>query len=269
MGTTMTKTISISSNTLMSNQPCSVEMFQNEQKGIIFHNGNNSVKACVDNVISTQNCTVIGNQNIQVGLIEHFMAALAICKIEDLNVNIDNKEMPILDGSAKEWVELFRKSDLKQNIEKSFTLKQPVYYVKDKTTIVALPDEKFSVSYCIDFNNNDLNSRWVNFDGTNIEEITEARTFGYLKDLERFQAMGIALGVNENNTVGLLDDGYTTELRSNWEPAKHKILDLIGDFYLTGFNPLQLKARIIAQNAGHSSHVEMAKILRDFIIEEN
>ena len=252
----------------MSNKPSTVTISQDGEKGIFFCNQGNVIQPDPNSVLSTQNCVVIGNQNIQVGLIEHFMAALAICNIDSLKIELTEKEMPILDGSSKEWVEFFEKNNLKKADKKTYTLKEPVYFIKDKTTIAVLPDEKFSVTYCIDFKNKELENRWVKFDGSNLQEICEARTFGYLKDLEQFQAMGLALGVNENNTVGLTEDGYTTELRSAFEPAKHKILDLIGDFYLTGFNPLNLKARVIAQNAGHASHVEVAKILKNIIVEE-
>jgi len=258
----------ISSNTLMSNKPSVVKISQNGEKGICFTNGNGKVYADANNVLSTQNCVAIGNQNIQIGLIEHFMAALAICHIDSLQVEVNENEMPILDGSSKEWIEFFERNDLKKAEDKTYVLKEPVYFTKDKTTIVVLPDETFSVTYCIDFKNKDLENRWVKFDGSNLNEISEARTFGYLKDLEKFQAMGFALGVSEKNTVGLTEDGYTTELRSQFEPAKHKILDLLGDFYLSGFNPLQLKARVIAHNAGHSTHVEVAKILKNIITEE-
>lgn len=258
----------ITSNTLMSNKPSTVKISQNGEKGIWFVNGDNKICADANNVISTQNCVVVGNQNIQVGLIEHFMAAIAICEIDSLQVDVNEKEMPILDGSSKEWVDFFKNNNLKKEENKTYILKEPVYFAKDKTTIAVLPADKFSVTYCIDFKNKDLENRWVQFNGENIQEITEARTFGYLKDLEKFQAMGIALGVNENNTVGLTEDGYTTALRSQFEPAKHKILDLIGDFRLTGLNPLKLKARVVAVNAGHSSHVEVAKILKNIITEE-
>lgn len=119
----------------------------------------------------------------------------------------------------------------------------------------------------VNFNHKDLSQRWVNFTkNTDKKEIIEARTFGYLKDLEKIQAMGLAKGVNIENTVGLTDDGYTTELRSLYEPAKHKILDLIGDFMLTGFNPLSMNAMIIAKEAGHFLHVETAKKMNNLII---
>ncbi len=252
----------------MGNQPCSVTVTQPAEKGITFTLAGQTLAASVDNVVSTQNCTVLGNESVKIALIEHFMAALAISNIDTLNASLSNYELPILDGSSKNWVEFFNTLDLKKAESKAYALTEPVYYINNNTTIAVLPAEKFSVTYCIDFTNGELNNRWVSFDGSNIEEITEARTFGYYKDLEKFQTMGLALGVTEENTVGLLDEGYTTELRSQYEPAKHKILDLIGDFYLTGFNPLNLKAQVIAKNAGHASHVEVAKILKTKIIEE-
>ena len=268
METTMEKTFTLTANTLMSNQPSTVKVFQDGEKGICFLNNGHSVIANAENVISTQNCTVIGNQEIQVGLIEHFMAALAISNIDSVKIEIDNKEMPILDGSAIEWITFFKNSGFEQAKPRLFSLAQPIYFINERTTIAVIPDTHFSVSYCVDFHNNDLNSRWVYFDGSNLQEVAEARTFGYLKDLERFQSMGIGLGVNEKNTVGLTENGYTTNLRSQWEPIKHKILDLVGDFYLSGINPFQLKARIVAINAGHSTHVEVAKILKNYVIEE-
>ena len=102
-----------------------------------------------------------------------------------------------------------------------------------------------------------------NLDINKINEIIEARTFGYLKDLETFQKMGYSKGVTIENTVGLTEDGYTTELRSEFEPVKHKILDIIGDLYLTGTNPLKLNAKILVKEAGHFLHAECAKIVKE------
>ena len=79
------------------------------------------------------------------------------------------------------------------------------------------------------------------------------------------QAAGYARGVSIENTVGMTEEGYTTELKSAFEPVKHKILDLIGDFYLTGFNPMDLKAEVIVKEAGHAVHVKVAKMLKDKI----
>ena len=108
----------------------------------------------------------------------------------------------------------------------------------------------------VNFSHPDLCNKWTNLDvEKNLDEVIEARTFGYLKDLERFQAAGYSKGVTIENTVGLTDDGYTTELRSKDEPVKHKILDIIGDLYLTGYNPLKINANILVKEAGKYKRV--------------
>ena len=109
-----------------------------------------------------------------------------------------------------------------------------------------MPSDKFELSYLVDFNHPDLKQRWVSFDYENVKDVIEARTFGYLADLEKLQAMGLAQGVSLENTLGLKDDGgYTSDLRSEFEPAKHKMLDLIGDFYLSGVNPFNMNIRLL------------------------
>ena len=136
--------------------------------------------------------------------------------------------------------------------------------------MVILPDDKLTITYGVNYDFPDLTRCWVSFDKKNLDEIAEARTFGFFKDLKKYQLFGYAKGVTYENTVGMNDDGtYTTELRSEKEPVKHKILDLIGDLYLTGVNPLNLKAQIIVKEAGHAVHVKVAKMLKDKLIEYN
>ena len=133
--------------------------------------------------------------------------------------------------------------------------------------MVILPDKELFISYAVNYNHPDLTRRWVNFNPKNPEEIIEARTFGFYKDLKKFQMLGFAKGVTAENTVGLIDEGYTTALRSENEPIKHKILDVIGDLYLTGVNPLNLRAQILVKEAGHAVHLKAAKILKDKLIK--
>ena len=133
--------------------------------------------------------------------------------------------------------------------------------------MVILPDKDLFISYAVNYDHPDLTRRWVNYNPKNQEEIIEARTFGFYKDLKKFQMFGFAQGVTQENTVGLTDDGYTTTLRSENEPIKHKILDVIGDLYLTGVNPLNLRAQILVKEAGHAVHLKVAKILKDKLIE--
>ena len=125
----------------------------------------------------------------------------------------------------------------------------------------------FEQRVTVNYDHPDLTRRWAAYNPKNREEIIEARTFGFYKDLKKFQMLGFAQGVNIENTLGLQDEGYTSPLRSENEPVKHKILDLIGDFYLTGVNPLNLKCQILAKEAGHAVHVKVAKMLKEKLIE--
>jgi UDP-3-O-[3-hydroxymyristoyl] N-acetylglucosamine deacetylase len=191
------------------------------------------------------------------------MAACALAGIDSLDVCLEGAEVPILDGSAKGWFDVFQKAGIEQAASESIIFDRPLAYAEGNTIISLVPSDKLTISYLVNFDHSELKNCWINwdFDGDNTE-IIEARTFGYLKDLEKFHKAGLALGANIDNTVGLTEDGYTVALRSALEPIKHKILDIIGDLYLTGLNPLDFKAQIIAKEAGHRSHVEFAKLLR-------
>lgn len=260
---TILKEASVTSKSLMTGVDCTARLVPSDKKGIRFHLGDKEITAHVDNVVSTEHCTVIGNQDIKVMLIEHFMAACAICHIEAIDVYLSHSELPILGGGSKEWVEIFKEAENTAN--ERYTIKEPFAYINGKTHLIVLPSDELKITYSVNFNHPELNHRWVCLDKEKIDEIVEARTFGYLKELEMLQAAGYARGVSIENTVGLTEDGYTTELKSEFEPAKHKILDLIGDFYLTGFNPLDWKAEIIVKEAGHTVHVKAAKTLKDLI----
>ncbi len=260
---TLSKKNTVTGQTLMTGKECTVSFFPSKEKGIrFFVQGNEtSILANPLNVVSTDNCTVLGSGEVRVMLVEHFMAACAFSGVTSLDVCMSIPEMPILDGSSLKWFEMFQKAGItEENYGESIEISEPITYSDNKTTLVVIPSDEFKITYCINFDHPDLKNRWLSFDlSSDKNNIIEARTFGYLKDLEKFHQMGLALGANGKNTVGLTEDGYTTELRSQYEPIKHKILDLIGDLYLTGINPFRLKAHIIAKDAGHKSHVELAK----------
>jgi len=249
---------------LMSGIETALEIRPAESKGIRFHIGGSVIEANLNNIVSTEHCVVLGvPTGAKVALIEHFMAACAICDIEGLDVYLSGGfELPILDGSAKIWVEKFREAGICGEAERRICLSAPVHFIKGKSSISLVPQEgETTITYAVNFNHPELKNRWA--DSSNLEEVIEARTFGYLKDLETFQKMGFSKGVTIDNTVGLTDEGYTTVLRSEFEPVKHKILDIIGDLYLTGVNPLKLCANITVKEAGHALHVEAAKLLKE------
>ncbi len=265
---TLKKEIQISSIALMTGIESSVKLVPSSEKGIRFHLAEVVLEAHIDNVVSTEHCVVVGNELIKVMLIEHFMAACSVCDIDSLDVYLNHFEMPILDGSSKQWVELFESAGIDKSEDKFYTVTETISYINGKTHLAVIPSDKLSITYSVDFNHPDLKQRWVSFNSNNVTEIVEARTFGYLKELEMIQQAGFAKGVSVENTVGLTEDSYTTELRSELEPVKHKILDLLGDLRLTGVNPLKLKAEIIVKEAGHAVHTKVAKILKDKIVEE-
>ena len=251
--------------------PAELTIKPSDKKGIRFFIGDGVVEAIANNVVSTEHCVILADvmagAKHKIALVEHFMAACAICEIDALDVYFESQgfEMPIFDGSARIWVEEFNKVGFEGISEPTKKLSEVVTFTKNHSSITLIPDENpTSILYAVNFNHPDLNNRWVKL-SDNLDEIIEARTFGYLKDLERFQAAGYSKGVTIENTVGLTDDGYTTELRSKYEPAKHKILDIIGDLYLTGYNPLKMNAKIIAIEAGHQYHCELAKNLKQIL----
>lgn len=265
---TIKKEVILKSIALMTGIESEAKVCPSQTKGIRFHFMGNTIAANTDNVISTEHCTVIGNSEIKIMLIEHFMAACAICKIDSLDVYLSHFELPILNGGAQEWVEAFTEAGIESPDNKTYNIKEPVQYLNGKTHLVVLPSDKLNLTYSVNFRHPDLKNRWVSLNTDNLKEIIEARTFGYLNELEMLQKAGYARGAGIENTLGLTENGYTTDLKSEFEPIKHKILDIIGDFYLAGFNILNSKVEIIVKEAGHTVHVIAAKELKNKIIME-
>ncbi len=269
---TLKKEVKITGNGLMKNKPCEVTLFPSKTGQIrYFVKDKDSFTASVDNVIATDHCVVLGTSKVRSMLTEHLTAALAFCHIDSVDICMTEEEVPALDGSSKCWVDAIKSAGIDKPFfakEKYYTVSEPVYYLNGKTSLVILPSDNLFMSYSVNYNHTDLTRRFVNYDPKKKEEIIEARTFGFYHDLKKFQMLGFAQGVTEENTVGLTDEGgYTTELRSEHEPIKHKMLDLVGDLYLSGVNPLNLKCQILAKEAGHAVHVKVAKMLKDKLIE--
>jgi len=275
---TIKNEIKTSGQSLMKNRICDVLIKPSRGGNIrIFSKGaEEPFNVCIENLYSTDHCvtlcsknkrTLLGDYKYKVMLCEHFIAACAICGIDSIDVYLSETEMPIFDGSSKVWVELFKNAGIDGKNNDIYTVSEPVYYLNGKTSLVILPDKENRITYAVNYDHPDLHNKWVTLDPNNLNEIIEARTFGFYKDLKKYQALGFAKGVTIDNTVGLKDIGYTTELRSNLEPIKHKILDLIGDLYLTGVSPLNLRAQILVKEAGHAVHTKVAQILKPKLIK--
>lgn len=270
--------IKTSGNSLMKNKPCEVIIKPSQTGKIrIFSKGSDvCFDACIDNLYSTDHCvtlcskehrTLLGDYKYKAMLCEHFMAACALLKIDSIDVYLSETEFPILDGSSKTWIELFKQAGINGVNNQLYTVSEPVYYLNGKTSMVILPDKELTINYAVNYDHPDLRNRWVSFNSNKIDEIIEARTFGFYKDLKKYQMMGFGRGVTIDNTIGLKDIGYTTELRSEFEPVKHKILDMFGDLYLTGVSPLNMRAQILVKEAGHAVHAKVAQILKNKLIK--
>lgn len=269
---TLKKEVKISGNGLMKNKPCEVTLFPSTSGQIrYFVKDKDSFTADVDNVLATDHCVVMGTKKARAMLTEHLSAALAFCHIDSVDICMTEEEVPILDGSSLQWVEAFKQAGIDKPLlarEKFYTVSEPVYYINGKTSLVILPSDNLFMSYAVNYDHPDLTRKFVNFNPKNKYEVIEARTFGFYRDLKKYQMLGFAQGVTQENTVGLTDEGgYTTELRSENEQIKHKMLDLIGDLYLTGVNPLNMRCQILAKEAGHAVHVKTAKMLKEKLIE--
>ena len=271
--TTTHKSVKYKGNCLMFGKESQIEIRPSENNtGITFINEQTGEKvvASVDNIIDTTHMIVLGTPSFNIRLAEHLMAALALNFTSGVEISITGNEVPAGDGSAKEFYKLINPIFYRFNYnDQRFNLPEPLYYTHKHTSISALPSDNFRISYCVNYPESPFEQKWYKWqaDQNCIEDIISARTFGYVKELPLYQSQGYALGVTRENTIGINDDGtLTNSLRYPDEPVRHKVLDLIGDLYLAGINPLQLNAHIIAIECGHYQHVELARRIKNTLI---
>ncbi len=215
--------------------------------------------ASADYVVSTLRNTVLGQGSARLCIVEHFLAAAALWGADDLLVKVDGLEMPLGDGSARLWIELFEKSPLKRNLlEPSISLPETIVVQNGDRQVMAIPAEKLTLTYLMDWDHPLIGRRWRTWSCDEpYEDIAFARTFGSLKENE-------LLGVKDD-VVSLTADGFTKPLLYEDEPVRHKLLDLLGDLALIGVNPLSLKAHVISIKGGHLLDVALAKRLRSLL----
>ncbi len=216
-------------------------------------------------VTNTNNSTSIGSK-FKVNTIEHLLSALSAYHISDLIVEVEGDEIPILDGSAYSFIEMIKESGIEELEEEQQILKitYPTWIISDDKYIIAMPSNKFSITYSIDFSKKSqllpYQVVYLSLDTeTYIKEISRARTFGFLEDIEELKKKNLALGGNLENALIFTKDGILNkETRYHNEAIRHKMLDLIGDLYLLG-RPIQ--GHIIAHKAGHNLDVQFVKKL--------
>ncbi len=266
--------------------------------GIIFQRidlpGKPLVKADVDNVIETNRSTTIEVNGARISTIEHLMAALVGMQVDNVLIEIDGEEIPILDGSAEPFVEALEKTGIqKQNAEKIYySISNNITFSDEekKVEMVALPSNEYRINTLIDFNSPVLGTQHASI--RNISqfknEIAPSRTFCFFHELELLLANNLIKGGDINNAIVVVDKSVTQEqimkiskvfnkqdvhvneegilnnlqLRFPNEPARHKLLDVVGDLALVGF---PFKAHIIANRPGHASNIKFAKKIKEHI----
>ena len=209
-----------------------------------------------DRVVDTRLCTVIGNEDgVRVGTIEHLMAALAGCEIDNALIDIDGAEVPIMDGSAQPFVMLIQCAGSVEQVahRRAVRVLKPIVVEDGERRIRLLPAADFTVHFEIEFDSPAITERALGVrlvNGTFNESISRARTFGFLEDIDQLRAMGLARGGSLENAVVVDGDHILNEdgLRFEDEFVRHKILDCVGDLYLAG-GPIL--ARVEALRSGH------------------
>lgn len=219
--------------------------------------GTIDVPARAENVLNTLRNVVLGKGSTRLCLVEHFLAAVVLWGLDDIDVVVDGPELPLADGSARVWIELLENCGVPRKTDAPrVVLPQPVEIHKGDRSLIAVPDEQFSVTYLMDWKHPLIGKKWQSWTLRQpITDVSDARTFGTLQE---HQMLGLA-----DDAVSLTEDGFTQPLRFDDEPVRHKLLDLIGDLALIGLNPLRLNARIISIKGGHELDVQLAKKLAE------
>ena len=216
--------------------------------------------------------TTVGKDDVQVGTVEHLLAALMACGITDVEIHIDGPEVPIIDGSALPFMHLIdaagvRELDARISV---LRLRQPVEIIEGDKSIRIVPANRLSIKYKIDFEHPVIGRESMQFDFGHdnfLRKIAPARTFGFMRDVEKLRAAGLARGGSVENAVVLDDRGVVNgPLRFKDEFVRHKILDLIGDLALIG---RPVVGEITAYRAGHALHSRfVGEILRAAAAQE-
>jgi UDP-3-O-[3-hydroxymyristoyl] N-acetylglucosamine deacetylase len=240
--------------------------------GVVFHRSDMdppvSIPATAENVGDTRLSTTLVKGDARVSTVEHLLSAVAGLGIDNLHVDVSAPEVPIMDGSAGPFVFLLQSAGLmEQNAPKQFIRVKRSVEVHDGDKWVRFdPYEGFKVGFCIDFEHPMFTSgsqrAELDFSSTSfVREVSRARTFGFMRDIEALRANQLALGGSLDNAIVLDDFKILNEdgLRYENELVKHKILDVVGDLYLLGHS---LIGAFTGHKSGHSLNNQLIRRLK-------
>ena len=244
-----------------------------ENHGIIFKRTdleqNNLIKANFENVSSAKLCTTIQNNfNVKISTVEHLLAALYITGIDNALIEINSSEIPIMDGSSKEFVENFLKIGVKkQNAKRKYLKILKKFEFKENERFISIePNENsLNVDFQLVYSNNVIGKQrnQINFSDKDLSNVYTSRTFCLYEDVEQIKKIGLAKGGSLDNAIVVKDNEIlnSTGLRNSKEFVNHKILDLAGDFLLSGYRVL---GSVVCIQGGHSlSNLFLRSLLKD------
>lgn len=259
--------------------------------------GHPVINADVNRVIATQRGTTLQNGDAQVSTVEHVLSALRGLQIDNVLLELDGPEIPIMDGSAAPFVNILQQAGLEeQDADKDFfEVETPIRYYDEETgtELLALPSDHFELTTMIDFNSPTLGQQYASLHDWSdyAEGIAPCRTFVFLHELEHLFDQNLIRGGDLDNAIVIVDrimnqeeldelarklgkpsvkvnkEGIlnTIQLHFSNEPARHKLLDVIGDMALLG---KPIKGKIVATKPGHKANIEFTKILKKHYLEQ-
>ncbi|HRG54901.1 MAG TPA: bifunctional UDP-3-O-[3-hydroxymyristoyl] N-acetylglucosamine deacetylase/3-hydroxyacyl-ACP dehydratase [Lacunisphaera sp.] len=238
--------------------------------GIVFRrvdlHGHPELKPRVDLVTDLVRATTIQSGHAKIHTIEHVLSALSGCGVDNLVIEMDASEPPILDGSAREFVKLIQQGEpVEQDAEREyFTLTETVSVSRGNSSIIALPYDGLKIT-CTSADDRGIHTQHLSLvvdPEVYVTQIAAARTFTIYEDIEELLKLGKIKGGSLDSAIVIKGDKIISKepLRFNDEFVRHKILDIVGDITLLG---LPLKAHIVATRPGHALNAELTKILRE------
>ena len=253
-----------------------------EDTGIIFKridlNENNLVDAKFTNVTSAKLCTTLENKHgVKVSTVEHLLAALYIVGVDNAIIEINNEEVPIMDGSAKDFLRVIKKIDRvdQSKTRKYLKILNKIELLNGERKISIEPNEaSLEVEFQLDYKNKIIGKQKnvINFQKDDLNDVSNSRTFCLYEDIEKIKKIGLAKGGSLDNAVVVDNEKVLNEggLRNEKEFVNHKILDLAGDFLLSGHRVL---GKVACFQGGHElTNMFLRKIFKSqnsFVIIEN
>ena len=232
-----------------------------DNHGVIFKRidvtQDNLVRACYNNVVSTKLCTTLQNEsNVKVSTVEHLLAAIYIADIDNVLIEIDNEEVPIMDGSAKIFFDKLRKNKIiTQNTKRKYLkiLEQYTFFDKERKLSIE-PSNSLKIDFQLKYKNKIIGNQKNKIDfkdkDEDLKDIIESRTFCLYEDIKKIKKIGLAKGGSLDNAIVVDQDKVLNEtgLRNQNEFVNHKILDLAGDLLLSGY---RLLGKVNCHQGGH------------------